>query len=149
MYTTCRYVLSYLMFKCNLPQYVFDYKPGDIFACVANLGWITGHSYVVYGPLCNGATSVLFEGTPLYPHHGKSELTVLVLYNSIVMIIASIDHYWEMVERLKVTQLYTIPSVLKHLRKQGGQRLNAHNMNTLRTIGSGQNCGLLGIIRHH
>lgn len=51
-------------------QLVFDYRPGDIFGCVADIGWITGHSYVVYGPLCNGATSVLFESTPVYPNAG-------------------------------------------------------------------------------
>lgn len=52
-------------------QLVFDYRPGDIFGCVADIGWITGHSYVVYGPLCNGATSILFESTPVYPDPGE------------------------------------------------------------------------------
>ena len=56
-------------------QYVFDYHPGDIFACVADVGWITGHSYVVYGPLCNGGTTVLFESTPIYPNAGQLLLT--------------------------------------------------------------------------
>lgn len=54
------------------PQLVFDYQPGDVFGCVADIGWITGHSYVVYGPLCNGATSVLFESTPVYPNAGEN-----------------------------------------------------------------------------
>lgn len=54
-------------------QYVFDYKVGDVFGCMADLGWITGHSYVVYGPLCNGATTVLFEGTATYPSYGKQQ----------------------------------------------------------------------------
>ena len=53
-------------------QYVFDYKTGDVFGCMADLGWITGHSYVVYGPLCNGATTVLFEGTAMYPSKGMT-----------------------------------------------------------------------------
>lgn len=53
-------------------QYVFDYRDGDVFGCVADIGWITGHSYVVYGPLCNGATTVLFESTPVYPDAGRS-----------------------------------------------------------------------------
>lgn len=53
-------------------QYVFDYRDGDVFGCVADVGWITGHSYVVYGPLCNGATTVLFESTPVYPNPGKA-----------------------------------------------------------------------------
>lgn len=52
-------------------QYVFDYRPGDVFGCVADIGWVTGHTYVVYGPLCNGATTVLFESTPVYPDPGK------------------------------------------------------------------------------
>lgn len=55
-------------------QYVFDYQQGDVFGCVADIGWITGHSYVVYGPLCNGATSVLFESTPVYPDPGEEEV---------------------------------------------------------------------------
>ena len=61
-------------------QCVFDYQPGDVFACIADLGWITGHSYVVYGPLCNGATTVLFESTHTYPHAGMlcSDITKLV-----------------------------------------------------------------------
>ena len=71
-------------------QYVFDYKPGDVFGCMAVLGWITGHSYVVYGPLCNGATTLLFEGTATHPDNGmlKSYLlyisTELILYRSIL-----------------------------------------------------------------
>lgn len=52
---------------------MFDYQPGDVFGCVADIGWITGHSYVVYGPLCNGATTVLFESTPVYPDAGKNQ----------------------------------------------------------------------------
>ena len=58
-------------FTWTSTQYVFDYQEGDVFACVAVLGWITGHSYVVYGPLCNGATTVLFESTATYPDEGK------------------------------------------------------------------------------
>ena len=65
-------------------QVVFDYRPGDIFGCVADIGWITGHSYVVYGPLVNGATTVLFESTPTYPDPGR---------------------YWETVQRLKINQV--------------------------------------------
>lgn len=55
---------------CSLLQHVFDYKQGDVFGCVADIGWITGHSYIVYGPLCNGGTTVLFESTPTYPDPG-------------------------------------------------------------------------------
>ena len=60
-------------------QYVFDYHPGDIFACVADIGWITGHSYVVYGPLCNGGTTVLFESTPTYPNAGTVHAVLEIL----------------------------------------------------------------------
>ena len=67
-------------------KYVFDYREDDVYACVADIGWITGHSYVVYGPLANGATTVLFESIPTYPDAGR---------------------YWDMVERLKITQFYT------------------------------------------
>lgn len=56
------------------PQYVFDHQDGDVFGCVADVGWITGHSYVVYGPLCNGSTTVLFESTPVYPDPGKVQV---------------------------------------------------------------------------
>lgn len=62
------------------PQYVFDYQDGDVFGCVADVGWITGHSYVVYGPLCNGATTVLFESTPVYPDPGKTHRPYLYIY---------------------------------------------------------------------
>ena len=65
----CSWHLTLFLSLC--PQYVFDYHPGDIYACVADIGWITGHSYVVYGPLSNGATTVLFESTPVYPNPGK------------------------------------------------------------------------------
>ena len=61
-----------LLGGCFFVQYVFDYEEGDVFACVADLGWITGHTYVVYGPLCNGATTVLFEGTATYPDEGET-----------------------------------------------------------------------------
>lgn len=63
-------------------QYVFDYQDGDVFGCVADIGWITGHSYVVYGPLCNGATTVLFESTPVYPNPGMSQNERLLLVQS-------------------------------------------------------------------
>lgn len=61
---------------------MFDYQDGDVFACVADIGWITGHTYVVYGPLCNGATSVIFESTPVYPDAGQ-----LILYSYVLLFI--------------------------------------------------------------
>ena len=65
------FISSHLDLSPFLKQYVFDYKPGDVFGCMAVLGWITGHSYVVYGPLCNGATTLLFEGTATHPDNGS------------------------------------------------------------------------------
>jgi len=78
---------GYMLYTTITHKYVFDYRPGDVYACVADCGWITGHSYIVYGPLSNGATTVMFESTPLYPDAGR---------------------YWDLVERYKVTQFYTV-----------------------------------------
>lgn len=76
LHTLCGHVVGWkdklLMVPLLPSQLVFDYQPGDVFGCVADIGWITGHSYVVYGPLCNGATSVLFESTPVYPDAGEN-----------------------------------------------------------------------------
>jgi len=94
---------------------VFDYRPGDVFGCVADIGWITGHSYVVYGPLCNGATSVLFESTPAYPDAGR---------------------YWETVQRLKISQFYGAPTAVRLLLKYGDSWVKKYDRSSLRTLGS-------------
>src|SRR5690606_37992692 len=75
-------------------HYIFDYKPGEIFWCSADIGWVTGHSYIVYGPLINGATEVMFEGVPNYPDHGR---------------------FWEVVEKHKVNIFYTAPTAIRAL----------------------------------
>ena len=62
---------GYLLYTAITQKYVFDYREGDVFACVADCGWITGHSYIVYGPLCNGATTLMFESVPTYPDAGR------------------------------------------------------------------------------
>ncbi|XP_021107800.1 acetyl-coenzyme A synthetase 2-like, mitochondrial isoform X3 [Heterocephalus glaber] len=98
-----------------LEQLVFDYQPGDVFGCVADIGWITGHSYVVYGPLCNGATSVLFESTPVYPNAGR---------------------YWETVQRLRVNQFYGAPTAIRLLLKLGDVWVKKYDRSSLRTLGS-------------
>ncbi|XP_058893571.1 acetyl-coenzyme A synthetase 2-like, mitochondrial isoform X2 [Kogia breviceps] len=98
-----------------LEQFVFDYRPGDVFGCVADIGWITGHSYVVYGPLCNGATSVLFESTPVYPDAGR---------------------YWEMVQRLKINQFYGAPTAFRLLLKFEDSWVKKYDRSSLRTLGS-------------
>ena len=66
---------GYLLWAAFTHHYTFDYRPGDVYACVADIGWITGHSYIVYGPLCNGATTVMFESLPTYPDAGRCAKT--------------------------------------------------------------------------
>nr|XP_033792420.1 acetyl-coenzyme A synthetase 2-like, mitochondrial isoform X2 [Geotrypetes seraphini] len=106
---------GYLLYAALTHQYVFDYKQGDIFCCVADIGWITGHSYVVYGPLCNGSTTVLFESTPLYPNPGR---------------------YWEMVQRLKINQFYGAPTAIRLLLKYEDSWVKKYDRSSLRTLGS-------------
>merc|ERR1712178_256441 len=89
---------GYLLYAGITHEYIFDYQPGDVYACVADIGWITGHSYVVYGPLANGSTTVVFESTPLYPDAGR---------------------YWEMVQRLKINQFYGAPTAIRLLLRYG------------------------------
>uniref|UniRef100_A0AAQ5ZN37 Acetyl-coenzyme A synthetase n=1 Tax=Amphiprion ocellaris TaxID=80972 RepID=A0AAQ5ZN37_AMPOC len=106
---------GYLLYCSLTHQYVFDYQDGDVFGCVADVGWITGHSYVVYGPLCNGATTVLFESTPVYPNPGR---------------------YWETVERLKINQFYGAPTALRLLLKYDDGWVKKYDRSSLRTLGS-------------
>lgn len=106
---------GYLLFTSMTHKYVFDYKEGEIFACVADIGWITGHSYVVYGPLLNGATTVLFESVPNYPDAGR---------------------YWEMVERLKINQFYTAPTALRAIQREGDGYVKKYDKSSLRILGT-------------
>uniref|UniRef100_A0A8C9XW75 acetate--CoA ligase n=1 Tax=Sander lucioperca TaxID=283035 RepID=A0A8C9XW75_SANLU len=106
---------GYLLYCSLTHQYVFDYRDGDVFGCVADVGWITGHSYVVYGPLCNGATSVLFESTPVYPDPGR---------------------YWETVQRLRITQFYGAPTALRLLLKYDDSWVKKYDRSSLRTLAS-------------
>jgi len=106
---------GYLLFAAMTHKYVFDYKDGEIFACAADIGWITGHSYVVYGPLLNGATTVLFESIPTYPDAGR---------------------YWEMVERLKINQFYTAPTALRSIQRMGDEYVKKYNRTSLRILGT-------------
>uniref|UniRef100_A0A4W6F446 Acetyl-coenzyme A synthetase n=1 Tax=Lates calcarifer TaxID=8187 RepID=A0A4W6F446_LATCA len=106
---------GYLLYTSLTHQYVFDYRDGDVFGCVADVGWITGHSYVVYGPLCNGATTVLFESTPVYPNPGR---------------------YWETVQRLRISQFYGAPTALRLLLKYDDSWVKKYDRSSLRTLGS-------------
>ncbi|XP_068088338.1 acetyl-coenzyme A synthetase 2-like, mitochondrial isoform X1 [Hyperolius riggenbachi] len=106
---------GYLLYTSLTHKYIFDYKQGDVYGCVADIGWITGHSYVVYGPLCNGATTVLFESTPTYPDPGR---------------------YWETVERLKINQFYTAPTAIRLLLKYGDEWVKKYDRSSLKMLGS-------------
>jgi acetyl-CoA synthetase len=106
---------GYLLFAADTFKYIFDYHDADVHFCTADIGWITGHTYIVYGPLANGATSVLFEGLPTYP---------------------APDRYWEVVEKHGVTILYTAPTVIRSLMGQGSEWVDKHPMKTLRLMGS-------------
>jgi acetyl-CoA synthetase len=97
-------------------RYVFDLRPDeDVYWCAADVGWVTGHSYIVYGPLANGATSVMWEGAPDYPHKGI---------------------WWELIERYGVTTLYCAPTAIRACIKWGAQWPNEHDLSTLRLLGS-------------
>jgi acetyl-CoA synthetase len=106
---------GYLLFAAMTHKYVFDYREGEIYACVADIGWITGHTYVVYGPLLNGATTVLFESIPTYPDAGR---------------------YWEMVERLKINQFYTAPTALRSIQREGDSFVTKYDKSSLRILGT-------------
>jgi acetyl-CoA synthetase len=106
---------GYLLFAAMTHKYVFDYQPGEVFACVADVGWITGHSYVLYGPLLNGATTVMFESIPTYPDAGR---------------------YWEMVQRLKINQFYTAPTAIRAIQREGDAYVKKYNKSSLRILGS-------------
>lgn len=94
---------------------VFDYQENDIYWCTADIGWITGHSYILYGPLCNGATTIIFEGVPSYPEA---------------------DRFWQVVEKHKVTQFYTAPTAIRSLAKENSEWVDKHDLSSLRVIGS-------------
>jgi acetyl-CoA synthetase len=96
-------------------QWVFDYKPADVFWCTADVGWITGHSYVAYGPLAMGATQIIFEGIPTYPNPGR---------------------FWEIIQKHQVTTFYTAPTAIRSLIKLGADLPTQYNLSSLRLLGS-------------
>ena len=107
---------GYLCGVAATHYYIFDLKADtDVYWCAADIGWITGHSYIVYGPLCNGATSVLYEGTPDFPDK---------------------DRWWDIVERYGVTILYTAPTAIRAHMKWGPEHAEAHDLSKLRLLGS-------------
>ncbi|PRP89401.1 acetyl-CoA synthetase [Planoprotostelium fungivorum] len=106
---------GYLLYAALTHLWVFDYRENDIYACVADVGWITGHSYIVYGPLCNGATTFMFEGLPTLPDAGR---------------------YWDMVQRHKITQFYTAPTAIRTLMKFDDTFVKRYDVTSLRVLGS-------------
>ncbi|MEC7889636.1 MAG: acetate--CoA ligase [Pseudomonadota bacterium] len=96
-------------------RYIFDYREGEVFWCTADIGWVTGHSYIVYGPLLNGATALMFEGVPNYPDH---------------------DRFWAVCEKHKVNIFYTAPTAIRALMREGDTHVTKHDLSSLRLLGS-------------
>ncbi len=106
---------GYMVYASMTHKYVFDVHDDDIYWCTADIGWVTGHSYIVYGPLSNGATTIMFEGIPSYP---------------------APDRFWEIVEKYKVTIFYTAPTAIRALMKEGDEWVKKHDLSSLRVLGS-------------
>jgi len=106
---------GYLVYAACTHKLIFDYHPGDVYFCAADIGWITGHSYIVYGPLANGATTVMFESTPVYPDPGR---------------------YWRIVDDLAVNVLYTAPTALRALAQHGDEFVKRYRRDSLRILGT-------------
>lgn len=106
---------GYLVYAAHTTQWVFDLKPDDIFWCTADIGWITGHTYIVYGPLALGGTVFIYEGIPTYPNPGR---------------------WWELVDRYGVTIFYTAPTAIRALMREGDQWPKKYNLSTLRLLGT-------------
>ena len=106
---------GYLLQVAMTHRYVFDLREDDIYWCTADIGWVTGHSYIVYGPLANGATSLMFEGVPTYPDAGR---------------------FWHIVDKFKCTQFYTAPTAIRALIQKGDDWVNKYDLGSLRILGS-------------
>ncbi|MEX1662919.1 acetate--CoA ligase [Thioclava sp. 15-R06ZXC-3] len=106
---------GYLVYASMTHQYTFDYHDGDVFWCTADVGWVTGHSYIVYGPLANGATTIMFEGVPTYPDAGR---------------------FWAVCEKHKVSQFYTAPTAIRSLMGQGKEWVEKYDLSSIKVLGS-------------
>jgi len=106
---------GYLLWCALTHKYVFDIHEGDVYFCTADIGWVTGHSYVVYGPLCNGGTTLMFEGVPTFPDAGR---------------------FWQIVEKFKVNSFYTAPTAIRALIRLGDEWPAKHNLSSLRVLGT-------------
>lgn len=106
---------GYMVFTEYTFKNVFQYSPGDVYWCTADIGWVTGHSYIVYGPLLAGATSVMFEGVPNYPHGGR---------------------FWEVIDKYQVNQFYTAPTAIRSLQALGTDPIKPYKLDSLKVLGS-------------
>ncbi len=106
---------GYLVYVATTHKYIFDYQEGDIYWCTADIGWVTGHSYIVYGPMANRAITMMFEGVPNYPDHGR---------------------FWEIVAKHKVNTFYTAPTALRALMKEGDSWPAKHDLSSLKVLGT-------------
>ena len=106
---------GYLLYAAMTQQLAFDVRDEDTYWCTADIGWVTGHSYIVYGPLCNGYSSILFEGVPNYPDFGR---------------------FWAVVEKYNVNNFYTAPTAIRSIAKEGDKWVDAHDISSLRVLGS-------------
>ena len=106
---------GYLVFAAMTHQYVFDYHDGDVYWCTADVGWVTGHSYIVYGPLANGATTLMFEGVPNYPDSSR---------------------FWQVVDKHQVNTFYTAPTAIRALMREGDEPVTKTSRSSLRLLGS-------------
>ena len=106
---------GYLLYAALTHQLIFDYHEEDTYWCTADIGWVTGHSYIVYGPLANGATSIMFEGVPSYPNY---------------------DRFWAVVEKYKVNIFYTAPTAIRAIAKEGDSWAKMHDLSSIRILGS-------------
>ena len=106
---------GYMVYASMTHQYVFDYHEGDVYWCTADVGWVTGHSYILYGPLANGATTLMFEGVPTYP---------------------DVSRFWQVVEKHKVNIFYTAPTAIRALMREGSEPVTKCDRSSLRLLGS-------------
>ena len=106
---------GYIVYASYTHEIIFDYKPGDIYWCSADVGWVTGHSYIIYGPLCNGATTLMFEGVPNFPDASR---------------------FWQICDKHKVNIFYTAPTAIRALMKEGNEPVKATKRDSLKLLGS-------------
>ena len=106
---------GYMVYVSYTFKNIFQYETNDIYWCTADIGWITGHSYIIYGPLCNGATTLMFEGIPSYPNYSR---------------------FWQIIEKYKINQFYTAPTAIRAIAKQGKKFLNGYDLSSLKVLGT-------------